>query len=147
MDALVPCLAKQFWFLNTLVTIHRSAAESSDADRGLSVLEHQAPLHDSPPLHTHSSEDEVFIVLDGELHLRVGTTDHVATPGAVLVAPKNVPHTYRVDSAGGARWDAPRSRRACPRPADRRQRRTRQPWAEWRSSSGLSSWAHRLGPR
>lgn len=104
MDAVVPCLTKQLWFLNTLVTIHRSAAESSGADRGLSVLEHQAPLHDSPPLHIHASEDEVFIVLDGELHLRVGTTDHVAKPGAVLVAPKNVPHTYRVDSTGGARW-------------------------------------------
>ncbi len=33
MEASVPCLTKQLWFLNTRVTIHRSAAESSGADR------------------------------------------------------------------------------------------------------------------
>lgn len=100
MDASTVPVREQLWFLNTLVTVHRSSNE----DRGVSVLEHRAPWRDSPPLHIHTSEDEVFIVLDGELRVRLDTTERSAGPGTVLVAPKNVPHTYCVDSPGGARW-------------------------------------------
>ena len=92
---------EHLWFLNTSVAVRCSSAHS---DRSLSVLEHRAPLHDSPPLHVHTGEDEVFVVLDGELRVQVGTVEQSAGPGTVLVAPKNVPHTYRVDSSGGARW-------------------------------------------
>jgi GNAT superfamily N-acetyltransferase/quercetin dioxygenase-like cupin family protein len=91
----------QLWFLDTLVTIHHSAL---DEGNGFSVLEHRAPQHDSPPLHVHASEDELFIVLEGDLRLRVGDAEHSAGPGAVLLAPKLVPHTYCVDSPAGARW-------------------------------------------
>lgn len=91
---------EQLWFLNTLVTVHCPATEG----QALSVLEHQAPLHDSPPLHVHATEDELFIVLDGTLHVRLGDAERSAGPGTVLLAPRNVPHTYRVDSPEGARW-------------------------------------------
>jgi mannose-6-phosphate isomerase-like protein (cupin superfamily) len=101
MDVSTVPIREQLWFMNTLVTVHRSAANQ---DRGLSVLEHRAPLNDSPPLHVHTTEDEVFIVLDGELRILMGDVEQSAKPGAVLVAPKNVPHTYRVDSHAGARW-------------------------------------------
>lgn len=101
MDVSTVLIREQLWFMNTLVTVHRSAANQ---DRGLSVLEHRAPLNDSPPLHVHTTEDEVFIVLDGELRILMGDVERSAKPGAVLVAPKNVPHTYRVDSQDGARW-------------------------------------------
>jgi quercetin dioxygenase-like cupin family protein len=101
MNTSIASAREQLWFLDTLVTIHVSAV---DEGNDLSVLEHRAPLHDSPPLHVHSSEDELFIVLDGDLRVRVGAAEHSAGPGAVLLAPKNVPHTYRVDSPGGARW-------------------------------------------
>jgi GNAT superfamily N-acetyltransferase/quercetin dioxygenase-like cupin family protein len=101
MKASIASAEGQLWFLDTLVTIHHSAL---DEGSGPSVLEHRAPQHDSPPLHVHGGEDELFIVLDGDLRLRVGDAEHSAGPGAVLLAPKLVPHTYCVDSAGGARW-------------------------------------------
>jgi quercetin dioxygenase-like cupin family protein len=101
MDVSIVPVREQLWFLNTLVTVHRSAAAG---DESLSVLEHRAPVHDSPPLHVHASEDEVFVVLDGELRVQVGGAERSAGAGAVVVAPKNVPHTYRVDSQDGARF-------------------------------------------
>lgn len=88
-------------FLNTLVDVRVSEADGED---GLSVLEHRAPWGDSPPLHVHRPEDEVFHVLEGELRFRVGGAERLCGPGAVLLAPKGVPHTYRVESRAGARF-------------------------------------------
>jgi len=81
------------WFLDGLVRI-RAAARPG----GVSVLEHEARRGDSPPLHVHRHDDEVFHVLDGRLRLRVGDDDLVAEAGETLVAPHGVPHTYVVES-------------------------------------------------
>jgi quercetin dioxygenase-like cupin family protein len=88
------------WFLDTLVRVHVSY--TAGADR-ISVLEHRAPQGDSPPLHIHHTEDEVFHVIEGTVLLRVGGEDRTLGPGETLLAPKGVPHTYRVASPT-ARW-------------------------------------------
>jgi mannose-6-phosphate isomerase-like protein (cupin superfamily) len=49
-------------------------------------------------------EDEVFHVLEAELRLRIGESDLRVGAGETALAPKGVPHTYRVESADGARW-------------------------------------------
>lgn len=111
------------WFLNTLVTIRVAAAESAD---GLSVLEHRAPFADSPPLHVHHTEDECFVVLEGAFRFRIADAERRAGPGEVILAPRAIPHTYRVESPGGGRWltvtargDFERFVRAISRPAER----------------------------
>jgi len=91
----------ELWFLNTRVSIRVAAAAGSD---GISVIEHHAPFADSPPLHIHRGEDEVFHVLDGRLRLRIADSAAAAGPGETLLAPRGVPHSYCVDSPGGARW-------------------------------------------
>lgn len=90
----------QLWFLNTLVTIRKPAAVGAEQ---LSVLESLAPHGDSPPLHVHHTEDEIFHLLEGDLRFRVGDRELVAGPGETLLAPKGVPHSYRVES-DEARW-------------------------------------------
>ena len=45
-----------------------------------------------PPLHVHDREDEVVVVLDGELSYRVGDRAGVLTAGGVLWFPRAVPH-------------------------------------------------------
>ena len=85
----------RLWFLNTLVTVGVSNEQGGD---GISVLESLAPHGDSPPLHVHHDEDEVFHILEGELRFRVGDDELRAGPGETLLAPKGVPHTYRVES-------------------------------------------------
>lgn len=92
---------QQLWFLNTLVTVRVGHDEGRD---GVSVLESSAPHGDSPPLHVHRTEDEIFHVLEGELRLRAGDADVRIGAGETVLGPKDVPHTYRVESPEGARW-------------------------------------------
>lgn len=87
---------RNLWFLNTHVTIRISARDGSD---GISVLEHRASRGDSPPLHIHHDEDEIFHVLEGAVRYRVGEHEHRAGAGETLLAPKGIPHTYRVESS------------------------------------------------
>lgn len=92
---------RQVWFLNTRVFVRVSFEDGQD---GVSVLEHLAPHGDSPPLHVHRNEDEIFHLLEGEMAFRVGDEDLLRKAGDTILAPKGVPHTYRVASAAGARW-------------------------------------------
>ncbi len=90
----------ELWFLNTWVTIRRASDASPD---GVSIMEHHLPCADSPPLHVHHDEDEIFHVLEGEVTLAVGEAQCVVRAGETRVAPRGVPHSYRVDSPAGAR--------------------------------------------
>lgn len=92
---------EQLWFLDTLVTVR---VPHDGGEDGISVLESLAPHGDSAPLHVHRSQDETFHVLEGRLRLRVGDADLRIGAGETLLAPKGVPHTYRVESPAGARW-------------------------------------------
>lgn len=88
------------WFLGTAVRILASSEDGAD---GISVIESVAAEGDSPPLHVHRTEDELFHVLDGALRLRVGEEELDLPAGEAAVAPKGIPHTYRVETAE-ARW-------------------------------------------
>lgn len=89
------------WFLETLVYVRISGSESAD---GISVLEHRAYHGDSPPLHIHHTEDEVFVVLEGEFRFVIGASEHRLKPGETILAPKGIPHAYRVESSEGGKW-------------------------------------------
>ena len=115
--------ANQLWFQNSLVTIRVSMSEGQD---GISVLEHRVPHGFSPPLHLHRTEDEVLHVLEGEFRVKVNDQEQRLGAGDVLLTPKGVPHTYRVESAQGGRCltittrgDFERFVRAVSRPAER----------------------------
>ena len=45
-----------------------------------------------PPLHVHESEDEVVIVMEGELDYQVGDERGALTSGGMLWFPRRVPH-------------------------------------------------------
>ena len=90
----------QFWFQNSLVTVRVSHSEAQD---GISILEHQIPYGFSPPLHFHRMEDEVLHVLEGEFRVRVREQEHRLRAGDLLLTPKGVPHTYRIESPNGGR--------------------------------------------
>ncbi len=58
---------------------------------------------DMPPLHVHHSHDEGFFVLEGEVTLYTPGDAVMLRPGDYLLAPRGVPHTYRVGDTP-ARW-------------------------------------------
>lgn len=63
----------------------------------------EVPAGHMPPLHMHNAEDEGFYVLAGEVTLFMPGQQIVLGPGDFFLAPRGVPHAYRVgDSA--ARW-------------------------------------------
>ena len=94
-------MPEHLWFLNTLVRIHVSNEDGTD---GLSVIENWAPFGDSPPLHVHQTEDELFHILEGEFRFVAGGEERRAQAGEVVLTRKGVPHSYRVESREGGRW-------------------------------------------
>lgn len=48
-----------------------------------------------PPLHVHSREDELFIVLDGEVTLWSDGVVSKASAGMSVFLPRNIPHTFK----------------------------------------------------
>ncbi|CAN7355497.1 cupin domain-containing protein [Phenylobacterium sp. LjRoot219] len=83
------------WFLNSRVRVRsRSAAGEHPA----SLIEHRMVRGDSPPLHLHRREDEVFHILEGEVLFQVGDQLITARTGDTVVGPKGVPHTFRIES-------------------------------------------------
>lgn len=87
------------WFNNTLVAIQLSSKDSVD---GVCVIEHRLPHGDSPPLHVHRNEDEIFHILGGRLRFLINGHERIACAGETIVAPKGLPHTYQVVSPEGA---------------------------------------------
>jgi quercetin dioxygenase-like cupin family protein len=88
------------WFIDSLVYVRLDGANTGDAFALVEMLGRQG---DMPPLHVHSRDDETFYVLDGELKLHAGSEEITLTAGQAALAPRAVPHTYRVVSAT-ARW-------------------------------------------
>ena len=52
----------------------------------------------SPPRHIHTREDEVFLVLDGEVAFDVDGRLLLAGPGTSVYMPRGIPHTFRIES-------------------------------------------------
>lgn len=65
------------------------------------VLRYHVVAGDEPPLHTHTKEDEMVFVVEGEITAFVGDSRVDVGPGALAALPRGVPHTIRVkgDSA------------------------------------------------
>jgi mannose-6-phosphate isomerase-like protein (cupin superfamily) len=92
--------AEPRWFIANLARIHVRGDEAG----GLGLVEITGAPGDMPPLHVHHRDDEVFYVLEGELELHAGDTSVLLGPGEAFVAPRGVPHVYRVASPTPARW-------------------------------------------
>ncbi len=83
------------WFIDNLVRVHLSGDET---DERLSLIEMLAPRGHMPPLHVHRAEDETFYVLEGHVRLYVGDAVYALSQGEAAFAPREIPHTFRVES-------------------------------------------------
>lgn len=108
---LEPNGGEHYHFLDNLATVKVSAGTEGQ----LSVVEFLAPRGFGPPLHRHNHEDELFVILDGELTFRTGDIEQVGGAGTVALLPRAVPHlfqvlsdTARMLSVTGANDGAPR---------------------------------------
>ena len=83
------------WFLGTYL---RLIATGEDTDGALAVMEQRAPRGFSPPTHVHHREDTAILVLEGDLTVVIGDAPRRVGPGELAWLPRDVPHTFRVDS-------------------------------------------------
>jgi quercetin dioxygenase-like cupin family protein len=53
---------------------------------------------DEPPLHVHTSEDEWFWVVEGDVAFHVGGETYRGSAGSFASFPRGIPHTFTVES-------------------------------------------------
>ena len=69
----------------------KASAETTGG--AFTVIEERDPL--DTPRHVHAHEDELFIVLEGDHVFEIGDREFTGGPGAVVYAPRGVPHAHR----------------------------------------------------
>jgi quercetin dioxygenase-like cupin family protein len=111
LEVIPPGSGHHLHFLNHLATIKVSPGAAG----ALSVVEFEAPRGFGPPLHRHLDEDELFVVLEGELAFVSGEDRITSREGGLAFLPHGAPHTFQVLS-GTARFTCvTASRTAAPR--------------------------------
>ena len=83
------------WLGESVLTVLVDAAVSNGQ---LTIVRTDGRLGDSAPLHVHTREDELFLMLQGSGTFWVGDTRKELSDGGVAWLPRDVPHTYRIDS-------------------------------------------------
>jgi quercetin dioxygenase-like cupin family protein len=74
----------------------RIKASAEDTLGQLGVMEFVYPPGLVVPTHHHDGEDEMFYVLDGELHGFCDDDEWSATPGSFVFVPRDRPHSLSV---------------------------------------------------
>ncbi|MEX2550043.1 MAG: cupin domain-containing protein [Nitriliruptoraceae bacterium] len=97
-EVIAPGSGHHLHFLNHLATVKVRGGE----DGALSVVEFTAPRGLGPPLHRHDDEDELFVVLSGEVAFHTGDDHVLAGPGGMAFLPHGIPHTFQVHSDAAA---------------------------------------------
>ena len=72
---------------------------SEQTDGALCVAEQLLPKGFAPPVHTHTREDEAWMVIDGAVRFFLGDDDHVANKGDWVYGPRDAKHTFLVESS------------------------------------------------
>jgi quercetin dioxygenase-like cupin family protein len=91
-----PGEGEALWFNGGLGVLK---ATSDQTEGRLAVLELLAPKGFASPLHVHRREDELFVVLSGEVRVQHGEAVIEAVAGSLVYGPRGVSHAFHVDSA------------------------------------------------
>jgi quercetin dioxygenase-like cupin family protein len=87
-------------FLGSVLTVK---AGGELTGRNLSVIECLAPPGFGPPPHRHDLEDEMFLVLEGEVRFACAGREATFAAGGFAWCPRGLPHHLEVAGDGPAR--------------------------------------------
>lgn len=90
-----PQEGRAIWHFGALVVLK---ATGEDTDGQYWLQEQWCNRGYGSPVHVHGGEDELFHVLEGELSIEVNGQMYYAKPGASVFLPRNIPHSYKVES-------------------------------------------------
>jgi quercetin dioxygenase-like cupin family protein len=84
-----------YWWHGAL---YRITARAADTGGALGLVDASLYRGFGPALHIHRHEEEAFYVIEGQIRFRVGEDTFVGGPGRWVWAPREVPHTFTVES-------------------------------------------------
>lgn len=93
-EVIDPGSGSHLHFLDHLATIKVRGGEQG----ALSVVEFAITRGLGPPLHQHDDEDELFVVLSGQVAFHLGSERLLTTAGGIAFLPHGLPHTFQVHS-------------------------------------------------
>jgi len=91
-------LDQSVWYSGWLMTF---LATAEDTHGQFALIEAVARKGNVTPPHIHHREEETFYVLEGEMTFSVGGQTIKATPGTMVCLPRDVPHSFVIDSEQG----------------------------------------------
>ncbi|MGI0094067.1 MAG: cupin domain-containing protein [Nitrosotalea sp.] len=89
---------RTFDFHGTTITIKSLTSETGGI---YTILYAAHPPNVGPALHLHPKGNECFYIVKGRYSFVLGNHVIDATPGALVVVPKNTPHKFTVGNEGG----------------------------------------------
>lgn len=100
---IAPDEGRAWWIMNSR-QLHKLG--SADTRGALALWFETFGPGEGPPPHVHSREDEIFVVLEGEVTFFAADSASVAGPGTVVFAPRGRQHTFRNTGMTAARMIA-----------------------------------------
>lgn len=88
-----PALGNSYWYIGHLLSV---LIKATDTNNLFSLLKMTEVKGLEPPPHTHTREDEIFMVLDGSIEFSVGGKTYQATAGDSMFLPRNIQHAFKV---------------------------------------------------
>lgn len=99
-------MTEEFFGPNTIEwqgTLYRTILSPEASGGSLSIVDSLSPALSGPPRHVHDREDEIFIVLSGEMRFWMAGQETIKGPGETVFVPRGIEHTFRVTGAGPSR--------------------------------------------
>ncbi len=88
-----PSLKNSYWYIGHLLSV---LLRSADTNGLFSLLKMTEIKGLEPPPHTHTREDEIFLLLDGEVEFSVENGTYHAVAGDTMFLPRNIQHSFKV---------------------------------------------------
>lgn len=92
---------ESIWFLGDFVQL---IVTGEHTDGRFVMAYHESHPSSQPPLHEHENDDEIFVILDGQITFWALDQEVTLGAGDTIVLPKHVPHTFQVSADKGAKW-------------------------------------------
>lgn len=86
------------WFFGGGVQTWKATEE--DTAGAFLLFEDEMDLGKVTPLHTHPDSDETLYILAGEILMHMDGTQHRVAAGGVVIAPRGIPHAFKVLQEG-----------------------------------------------
>lgn len=84
-----------YWYIGHLMSLLLTSKETGGRYALLRATERKGL---EPPPHTHTKEDEAFLILEGEVIYTVGNKTYNAKQGDLMFLPKNIQHSFKIQT-------------------------------------------------